>query len=441
MAKIPQFIIAAPTSNSGKTTITLGLLRAMENRGLATQAFKVGPDYIDPKFHKVACGHVGVNLDLFMMSKEDIHHTYASFIADKEAVCIEGVMGLFDGAKKSEGSTAALSKVLKLPVILVIDAKSVAYSVAPLLYGFKNFDPEIAIAGVIFNRVNTASHYQFLKEACEDVGIPSFGYVPFIKSCEIPSRHLGLSIEDMEGYNPMIDTMATAIEKTVNIDLLLELCSQERPKTAIKIAEKSLKTLRIGIAKDAAFNFSYVQNIRAFKEIGDVVYFSPLEDTTLPDVDLLYFPGGYPEFYLEKIASNKSMRTAVKSFAVNGGRIIAECGGMMYLGSEIYDENGRSFEMCGVFSFKATMKKMKLALGYRTIQLGETVLKGHEFHYSMLLDNHKTPSIGKVFNAREAQVPTKIYRTNNVWATYIHCYLGTLEGLKIVLKELDLKIT
>ncbi|PCH76344.1 MAG: cobyrinic acid a,c-diamide synthase [Flavobacteriaceae bacterium] len=440
MSKIPQFIIAAPTSNSGKTTITLGLLRALENRGFATQPFKVGPDYIDPKFHKVACGHVGVNLDLFMMSTDDIHQTYASFSKDKEAICIEGVMGLFDGAKKSEGSTAAVSKVLKLPIILVVDAKSVAYSVAPLLYGFKNFDPEIDIAGVIFNRVNTESHYQFLKEACDDVGIPSFGYVPFIADCEIPSRHLGLSIDEMDAYKPMISTMAIAIEKTVDVDQLLKKCTLERPVFKTKSSTKYIKKLRIGIAKDAAFNFSYVQNIKAFEALGELVYFSPLEDSEIPEVDLLYFPGGYPEFYLKKIAANKTMRAAVLSFAKNGGRIIAECGGMMYLGSEILDEHGQAFEMCGVFPFKASMKNMKLALGYRTIQLGDAILKGHEFHYSSVFEDESTRGIGKVFSARSKEVRTKIYRTQNVWATYIHCYLGTVDGLSLVLKELGIDV-
>lgn len=440
MSKIPQFIIAAPTSNSGKTTITLGLLRALENRGLATQPFKVGPDYIDPKFHKVACGQVGVNLDLFMMSTEDIHQTYATFSKDKDAICIEGVMGLFDGAKRSEGSTAALSKVLNLPVILVVDAKSVAYSVAPLLYGFKNFDPEINIAGVLFNRVNTESHYQFLKEACEDVGIPSFGYVPFIADCEIPSRHLGLSIADLEGYKPMIETMALAIEKTVDVNLLLENCVKERPLVENSPKKTGIKTLRIGIANDAAFNFNYVQNNRAFEELGRVVYFSPLKDTALPEVDVLYFPGGYPEFYLHQLVANKSMRTAVKLFAENGGRIIAECGGMMYLGNQIIAENDAVFEMCDVFPFKSTMAGMKLALGYRTIHLGNAVLKGHEFHYSKLVGDQGTQNIGEVFSARSKELTTKIYRTKNVWATYIHCYLGTVEILKIVLKELGILV-
>ena len=440
MTKIPQFIIAAPTSNSGKTTITLGLLRALENRGLQTQPFKVGPDYIDPKFHKVACGQVGINLDLFMMSTADIHQTYAKYSHNKGAVCVEGVMGLFDGAKKSEGSTAAMSKVLKLPVILVVDAKSVAYSVAPLLYGFKNFDPEIVIAGVIFNRVNTASHYQFLKEACEDVGIHSFGHVPFIPACEIPSRHLGLSIEEMSDYEPMIEKIATAMEDTVDLSAIIACCLLETPKSSTGTSNNQKGDLKIAVANDEAFNFTYVQNIEALKQLGEVKFFSPLHDTVLPEADLLYLPGGYPEFYLETLSQNTSMRNAIKSFAMNGGNIIAECGGMMYLGHELIDDKGKAHAMCGIFDFSATMKDMKLALGYRSIHLGDAIIKGHEFHYSKIVDGHKTVSIGKVINARNMELETKIYRFKNVWASYIHCYLGTEERLNVVLNELGLKV-
>jgi len=439
MTKIPQFIIAAPTSNSGKTTITLGLLRALENRGLETQPFKVGPDYIDPKFHKVACGHVGINLDLFMMSDADIHQTYGKYASNKGAVCVEGVMGLFDGAKKSEGSTAAISKVLKLPVILVVDAKSVAYSVAPLLYGFKNFDSEIVIAGVIFNRVNTASHYQFLKEACEDVGIHSFGHVPFIPDCEIPSRHLGLSIEEMSAYEPMIEKIATAMEETVDLSAIIASCLLETPKSISEISNRKNGNLKIAVANDEAFNFTYVQNIEALKQFGEVKFFSPLHDTVLPDTDLLYLPGGYPEFYLETLSQNTSMCNAIKSFAMDGGNIIAECGGMMYLGKELIDDKGKAHAMCDVFDFTASMMDMKLALGYRNIHLGDAIIKGHEFHYSKIVYGHKTASIGKVINARNMELETKIYRFKNVWASYIHCYLGTEERLKVILKELGLK--
>lgn len=434
--KIPQFIIAAPTSNSGKTTITLGLLRALENRGISTQPFKVGPDYIDPKFHKVACGKDGLNLDLFMMSEQDIQATYAKYSNNKGAVCVEGVMGLFDGAKKSEGSTAELSKVLKLPIILVVDAKSVAYSVAPLLYGFKNFDRNLNIAGVIFNRVNTKSHYQFLLEACEDVGIPSFGYLPFIPDCEIPSRHLGLSIREMQGYDKVIEKVAVAMEETVDIPKLLK-CSLLQKKEVFEPEFKSIKKIKtIAVASDEGFNFSYVQNIECLRGLGVIVFFSPLKDDKLPKADLVYLPGGYPEFYTKQLSENTSMLSSIKSFADAGGRIIAECGGMMYLGKSLIDKEGKEFEMANVFSFSASMEAMKLKLGYRTVQLNNKILKGHEFHYSKIINDDEVSISGTVWNAREQQVDTKIYRYKNVLASYVHIYFGKKELLEILEEEL-----
>ncbi|MBP8791722.1 MAG: cobyrinate a,c-diamide synthase [Lutibacter sp.] len=432
--QLPQFIIAAPTSNSGKTTITLGLLRALENRGIVTQPFKVGPDYIDPKFHKVACGKNGLNLDLFMTTSEDILNTYAKYSADKGAICVEGVMGLFDGARKSEGSTAEVAKLLELPVILVVDAKSVAYSVAPLLYGFKNFDKALNIAGVIFNRVNTKSHYQFLVEACEDVGIPALGHVPFLPACEIPSRHLGLSIEEMQGYDAVIENVANAMEETVDIDSLLNCCLIDEKKHLKSTSISTSKKITIAVAEDGGFNFSYVQNIECLKELGTVEFFSPLKDKKLPTVDLVYLPGGYPEFYTKQLSENTGMLQSIKSFAEAGGKIIAECGGMMYLGKSIIDKDGNEFEMANVFDFSTSMQAMKLSLGYRTIQFDNFELKGHEFHYSTIIKNQNSKSIAKVLNAREMEVDTVIFQYKNVIASYIHYYFGQEKLLTNLLK-------
>lgn len=433
--KKPQFIIAAPTSNSGKTTLTLGLLRALENRGMDTQAFKVGPDYIDPKFHKVANGKSSLNLDLYMMTKKELQQQYAYHSNNKQVVCVEGVMGLFDGAKKSEGSTAAVAKELGLPVVLVVNAKSVAYSVAPLLYGFKNFDTEVSIAGVIFNNVNTATHYQFLKEACDDVGVTSFGYVPSMSDCEIPSRHLGLSISDIGGYDSVIQKIAEGLSLSLNLDLLLETTRiPEKKKAKEKVVLK--RNLKIAVAQDESFNFSYVQNIESLQQLGTVTFFSPLNDEQLPKADLVYFPGGYPELYTEQLSKNTTMLQSVKQYAEVGGRILAECGGMMYLGKSLIDLKGTTYALVGVFNFTSTLAHKKLYLGYRTQLLGALTLKGHEFHYSKLIEEEKELHIGKCINARGKEVPTKLYQYKNVLASYMHYYLG--DSTKIIeLFELD----
>ncbi|NLR92996.1 cobyrinate a,c-diamide synthase [Flammeovirga agarivorans] len=434
--KTSSFIIAAPTSNSGKTTVTLGLLRLLKNKGYTTQPFKSGPDYIDPKFHKIACGKTGINLDLFMMREEHLKSTYHELANKVDISCIEGVMGLFDGARKSEGSTAELAKKLDVPIIFVVDAKSVAYSVAPLLYGFKNFDPDLNIAGVIFNRVNTKSHYKFLEEACDDVGIKALGHVPFIEECKIPSRHLGLSIDNLSKYDQMIGKMADQMNETIAIDQLLSITQKE--KTILEIEEEmSNSDFKISVAQDEGFNFSYYQNIDALKQLGTVKFFSPIHDQELPDSDLVYFPGGYPECYTQELSSNTNMRDSIKNYAENGGQIIAECGGMMYLGKSMIDQKGNEWSMVGVFPFTSSMKKMKLTLGYRKIDMHDFTIKGHEFHYSKVHDDENVETIGTVWSAREQEVPTKIYQHNTVLASYIHFYFGEVGDLQQLLHHLQ----
>lgn len=429
----PQFIIAAPTSNAGKTTVTLGLLKAFQKRGLFPQSFKCGPDYIDPKFHEVASGQQGINLDLFMMSEEHILETYAEYTQNTEVACVEGVMGLFDGARKDEGSTAALAKKLQLPVVLVVDAKAVAYSVAPLLYGFKNFDSEIEIAGVIFNRVNTESHYQFLVEACEDVGVQPLGYLPFIPDAEIPSRHLGLSIDQLSTYEAYIEKYARALEAHINIEELLVKTTRTAPIPIEKDTNRS-KTLKIAIAQDEAFNFTYPQTIKSWEQIGTVTYFSPLKDKVLPQADLVYLPGGYPELYIHQLAANESMLSSIKSFVELEGKVIAECGGMMYLGKSMVSKEGVESKMTNVFPYVTTMQEMKLHLGYRTFEYQEIQLKGHEFHYSSITQDENVAHIGKIKTARNKEITTKIYRYKNVLASYVHFYLGTPKAIDQFLK-------
>lgn len=432
--KKPQFIIAAPTSNAGKTSLTLGLLRACKNRGIDIQPFKSGPDYIDPMFHRLACGKTGINLDLFMMETEHLRAQYTRHMHSYQAACIEGVMGLFDGAIKAEGSTAQLAKMLKIPVILVIDARAVAYSVAPLLYGFKNFDPELNLAGVIFNRVNSESHYRFLTDACQDVGITPLGRLPFLSNCEIPSRHLGLSIDQLSQYEGAIDELAQAVEQHVHLDQLLDLCMQTiepAPNPPTSFRNQSLK---IAIAKDEAFNFCYQQNIDAFEQLGEVIFFSPLHDTALPEVDLVYLPGGYPEYHLKELAANTTMHQSIQEYVAASGRVFAECGGMMYLGKSIINETGKSFKMTGIFDFSTSMFPKKLKLGYRRIYLKGLELKGHEFHYSSIINPESTATTGRVGNAHNQKVESQLYTYKNVLASYIHFYLGDTHHLDHLLK-------
>lgn len=414
-----RFLIAAPSSNSGKTTLTLGLLRLLHNRGLTIQPFKCGPDYIDTKHHSAAAATPGINIDTFMMSGSHVQSLFSKYGASADVAIAEGVMGLFDGADRMKGSSAEIAMLLDLPVILVINAKAMAYSVAPLLYGFKYFKPALNIAGVIFNFVNSDRHYQFLKEACEDVGVEALGYVPVNDQVKIPSRHLGLSMTADVDY----DGIALHIEKTVDIDRLLEITAGEITTQTVTNRYGGGK-LKIAVARDEAFNFTYYENIETLQQQGTVTFFSPLHDNVLPEADLLYLAGGYPELYLETLSANTAMKQAILEYCNKGGRVIAECGGMMYLGRTITDQTGTAYEMVGFLDLGTSMEQAKLSLGYRTIELGDGSFKGHEFHYSTYKAFSDIPQIGKVTNAKGVEVNTPVYRQQNVLASYIHFYWG-----------------
>ncbi|WP_299530218.1 cobyrinate a,c-diamide synthase [Ulvibacterium sp.] len=418
-----RFIIAAPNSNAGKTTVTLGLLRLFREKGISVQPFKVGPDYIDPKFHYQACGKTGINLDLFMMSEPYLHEQLSSFGRNQRVSCIEGVMGLFDGARKAEGSTAELAIKMNLPVILVVDAKAVAYSVAPLIQGFRNFDKNLNLIGVIFNRVGSENHYSFLKEACDDIGIQSFGYVRRLENVQIPSRHLGLDITRLEQYEETIQTLATEMEQTLDWPSLLKETTYQSSLTPSPDYHTS-KKFRFAIAMDEAFNFIYPHHIKVMEAIGSVTFFSPIRDQKVPESDFVYFPGGYPECHLEALSGNTSMLQSVRLFAENSGKIFAECGGMMYLGKRITDHEGNVFKMVGFFDFTSSMEGAKMRLGYREVILDHLRLKGHEFHYTTMKEQHETPYKATVLNAKGMEVKTNIFVKQKTMASYIHYHFG-----------------
>lgn len=417
--KKPQFLIAAPSSHSGKTTLTLGLLRLLHNRGLHVQPFKCGPDYIDTTHHTNAAHRQSINLDTYMMSEPHVRMLYRHYSQQADVTVTEGVMGLFDGAIKWEGGSAATAMLLDIPVILVVNAKGMAYSVAPLIFGLKNFNPLVKIAGVIFNNVNTPSHYQFLKEACEDVGVTPLGYIPVNDAINIPSRHLGLSLSATMDY----DLIADHISKTVDIDQLLAITMQDVP-VSITVIPARPKKLKIAVARDEAFNFIYAENIRRLQQYGQITYFSPLRDQELPDADMIYLAGGYPELHLAALHNNTAMRTAIRAYCEWGGQVMAECGGMMYLGAGITDQAGNRHEMCGFLDIETSMQNARLTLGYREVNIGEEILRGHEFHYSTATENNPINTVGEVLNARGMPVSTPIYKQQNVIASYIHFYWG-----------------
>ncbi len=420
---IPQCLVAAASSGSGKTTFTLGLLRALNRRGLEVQGFKCGPDYIDPKFHRLACGRESVNLDLFMMSPEHVQAVYARHSAGSDATVLEGVMGLYDGYVRDQGSSAEVATTLGLPTILLIDARSSAFSVGAVLYGMKHFRSTSEVVGVVFNRVASESHYRFLREAAEEAGVVPLGYLPKTQLLEVPSRHLGLSLEELSTLDALPETVADLIEQHVQLDRLLELIQRPRPMLREEAPLSAVEGMKVAVAKDQAFNFIYAENLRRLSQLGELVYFSPLANEAVPASDLVYLPGGYPEFYLDQLATADQTRLTLRDHVQRGGKVLAECGGMMYLCRELRDEQGQAYPMTGILELEATMEQMRLRLGYRKLLLGGQEWRGHEFHYSRIATGEE-PTKGQQRSARDEEVPTLLYAKGNVRAGYTHLYFG-----------------
>jgi cobyrinic acid a,c-diamide synthase len=438
-----QFVLAAAHSGAGKTTVTLGLLRALRRKGYRVQPFKCGPDFIDPIHHHTGAGRSSINLDRYMMTDDHIRDLYAHYGADAEVSITEGVMGLFDGAVKSAGSTADLAKLLGLPVILVLNAKAMAYSAAAILYGLKHFDPAVRIAGVLFNFVETATHYRLLEEACVDAGVPALGFLPANKELRIPSRHLGLDTGDAD---LAIEVAADHIEKQVDLEALLAITQVEQGQGDVVSGESSASRgekisgeniiggqeatrqhKTILIARDAAFHFLYPENIRRLSEWGAVHYFSPLEDERLPvKADLIYLPGGYPELYLDRLAANMALLQQLRDHLSAGGKILAECGGMMYLGRSISDETGRSYPMAGILDISTGMERKKLSLGYRSVQLPGGIARGHEFHYSQYVERGEQDALidCQAYTARGEPIEVPFFYASGLLASYMHLYWG-----------------
>ena len=458
MRSIPQFLIAAPTSGSGKTTVSRGLMALFMKKGLKVQPFKCGPDYIDTKYHEAVCGRPSVNLDTFMASQEHVSSLYARYSADADVAVVEGMMGMYDGYDRDRGSSAEVARLLGIPVVLVADAKSAAYSMAPLLSGFINFRPDIRIAGVIFNRVGSPRHYRMLQEVCEDLNVTCLGYLPKQKELEQESRHLGLDFsrsKETEG----LDMLAGLLEEHVDWELLLSTTRLPLPAAAVK--EKPVLSepgkLHVSVARnEESFSFLYAEHLDILRRMGTVTFFNPEHDRPIPqETDLLYLPGGYPENRLEELAGARLARESIRSYIEAGGRTLAECGGMIYLSQSVLsdgDTDGGSAgscvgnignEMVGVLPFSITneRKRRKLTLGYRRFDYNGWRLKGHEFHYTQFAvpetDGKEGGacslplSIAQVYNAKGGKVTTPVFRYKNLIASYTHLYWGEVDVMAL----------
>lgn len=393
----PRVMFAATRSGSGKTTVTCGVLAALKKQNIKVQAYKCGPDYIDPMFHRTVLGIDTGNLDTFFADAGAIGRILARDTKDAELIVMEGVMGYYDGVggATTMASSYELSKVTKTPVVLIVDAKGASVTLAAIIRGIMEYKKDSRIVGVILNRVSPM-FYSRIKHVIEtECGIPVLGYLPEDASFAVPSRHLGLlQPDEMLKQRDWVETVAEAARKTIDIDGILEIAAQAEMLQIQKATGETEKSkfpagYRIGVARDAAFSFYYRENLRMLEDMGaTLVYFSPLTDAHVSEVDALIFGGGYPELYAKQLYENQSMRASVWQALEAGMPCHAECGGFLYLGKSLADAEGNVYEMVGFLDGAGFRTERLQRFGYVELAPQEadafavnTVLRGHEFHY------------------------------------------------------------
>lgn len=439
---IPRIMIAGTNSGVGKTTVTMGLELALRRRGLNVQPFKAGPDYIDTSYHTHVSGRICRNLDPWMLSKNTLLELFERQAKSSDISIIEGVMGLYDGfLGKEQGSSAHLSKILKSPVILILDARSLSRSAAAIALGYKEFDKAVDLRGIILNNIASSSHYRSIKYAIEkNVRLPVFGFLPKDKGLSLPERHLGLiPAQEKRPLGLSLKKTADFMEKNIDIDAIIAIAKGSKPlpdfERRIFGQKPADKKINIALASDQAFNFYYQDNLDILAHCGaNLIEFSPIKDKVLPKgINGIYIGGGFPELFAEKLAKNNSLRKDIFSKAKDGLPIYAECAGLMYLSKNISDFQGRNFPMSGVFDFSVKMGKRLSALGYVNVEVVKNnilsnkneKIRGHIFHWSYL--NKEPKKDGAVFLVKKnGKAPVfDGFSKWNVLAGYTHLHFGS----------------
>lgn len=432
---VPRLVISAPQGRSGKTTLCLGLAAALAGRGLRVQPFKKGPDYIDPGWLGEAAGRPCRSLDLFLMGAEGLLGAFARACQSVDLALIEGAHGLYDGLD-SDGtnSTAHLARLLRAPVVLVVDASRMTHSVAALVRGFRSFEPGLSVAGVIVNQVGNPRHRAKLADAlARHAGVPLLGAVPRGSSLAIPDRHLGLVPRgEAAGLLPVLDRIRQAVEASVDLDGLLEVARGAPPLALPSEPSPPIPApcARVGVARDRAFTFYYPENLEALQRAGaELVPFDTLADRALPEVDALYLGGGFPEIFLEEMEANEGLRREVRTAVADGLPVYAECGGLMYLARRIR-WTGRPREMVGVLPCDIQMTERPQGHGYVLgrvvganpyLPLGAEV-RGHEFHYSRVVDPGAARFAYRLDRGRGIEGGRDGLILGNVLAAYTHLH-------------------
>ena len=440
--QIPRVMVAGEESGCGKSTIAIGLMGAFAADGLTVQGFKNGPDYIDPSYYQAVTGCPGRNLDLWMLSEEAALELFVHNGGAADVAVIEGVMGLFDGAyPDGRGSTAHLAKVLRAPVLLVLDAWRSSSSLGAKALGFRTFDPDVELHGVILNGIAGQAHEQAVREAVERAGLPVVGAIPMVPEIRLPERHLGL-VPLQEGKVPeaRCRQIVELIRQHLDLPQILRIARKAPPFSDIAHIlfappERGLEP-RIGVARDEVFTFYYEDNLDLLRHWGfQIVEFSPLHDSSPPQVDLLYFGGGFPEVFAERLSGNVAMREALRRFERQGGLLYGECGGLMYLGETLTTFDGECFPMAGLLPVRTVMCEQLQALKYKEVEVVKTGaffqpgdrLKGHEFHYSRLTADegpHALRSVDSMGRVEEEGVVR-----GGAFASYTHLHLASNAAL------------
>jgi len=440
----PQILISSVTAGSGKTLFTMGLLRALKNRGMKVQPYKCGPDFIDSQYLSISADKESINLDTWMSSPTHTQHVYNKYGEQADACITEGSAALFDGYRRMQGSSAEIAGILNLPIILLVNARMAGYSVAPLLYGYKHFYSRVHITGVIFNQVSSPAHYAYLREACSDTGLDCLGYLPIMEGVKLSSKHNAISLANRRIIDEQANLIASQLEKSIDINRMLNRCNRNFPcqytlpyysDTEDDVHAFPLHKIKIAIARDPAFNFTYQENISRLRKIGDIVHFSPLYGYELPEADLIYIPGGYPELFARQLHRRRKMLESLKEYAEAGGKVLAEGGGIVFLGRTLKPkENGTAYPMSNILPIDFTMPAVpKLVSGYRKMSYKDTEFKGYEFHYSTILED-KTPNnyrMTSINNQKGTENIISLYRYKNVIASYTHWYWGEKDLLKL----------
>jgi len=438
LAMIPRIVVAGTSSGAGKTSVACGLIAALRTRGLVVQGFKVGPDYIDPSYHALASGRPGRNLDAFLSGPSLIAPLARHGAAGADIAVIEGVMGLFDGAsgRGELASTAHVAKLLRAPVLLVVDAASMARSAAAIVHGYRTFDPDVEIAGVVLNKVGSDHHVELLREAIEPLGVPVVGALRRDERLAAPERHLGLvpAIEREGRTRAAIDALGEAVEAHVDLDGVLAL-ARTAPQLTVSPWSPAVAAVdggaTIAIARGPAFSFHYEENLELLQAAGaQLAGFDPLRDEALPQgAGALVLAGGFPEIFGEELSANVPLREQVGAFAHSGRPVLAECGGLLYLCEEL-----DGLPMCGAIGASGQMAG-RLSIGYReATALGESALweqgetvRGHEFHYSSVQPGEGAAAAAWMLAARGRTV-REGFAGGGVHASYLHVHWAAFPG-------------